>query len=134
MLKIIPPVYSQTDWESGRCVQTLRDGGTFWHPRVGAQRFDDIATIHGLECLFYNILQVITIIAGLVFLFMFISGGYSYLFSGGDEKKVAQASATLGSSILGLVGIIVSWLILRFIQNFTGVNVIDFIIPSMLTT
>jgi len=122
MFEFISPVYAQTEeWSQGRCVATLH---------AGKQTFGDIATIQGLECLFYNILQVIAIIAGLVFLFMFISGGYSYLFSGGDEKKVAQASATLGSSILGLVGIIASWLILRFIQNFTGVNVVDFIIPG----
>jgi len=121
MLGLVSPIYAQTkNWEQGRCVETLH---------AGKQTFNDIATIRGLECLFYNILQIIAVIAGLVFLFMFISGGYSYLFSGGDEKKVAQASSTLGSSILGLIGIIVSWLILRFIQDFTGINVVDFVIP-----
>ena len=112
MFKLISPIYAQTEW-AGKCV-----------------RQGDVATIQGLECLFYNVLQVIVSIAGLVFLFMFISGGYSYLFSGGDEKKVAQASSTLGNAVIGLVGIIVSWLILRFIGNFTGVNVTDFVIPG----
>jgi len=120
MIKLVFPVYAQiTD-----------DWNTSVTAKGGRCAIDDVATIQGLECIFYNILQVITVIAGLVFLFMFISGGYSYLFSGGDEKKVAQASSTLGSSVIGLIGIIVSWLILRFIQDFTGVNVVDFIIPG----
>ena len=65
MFEFISPVYAQTEeWSQGRCVATLH---------AGKQTFSDIATIQGLECLFYNILQVIAIIAGLVFLFMFIS-------------------------------------------------------------
>jgi len=61
---------------------------------------------------------------------MFISGGFKYLTSGGNEKSVASASSTLTMAILGLVGIIASWLILKFIQNFTGVNVTIFQIPG----
>ena len=116
MLKLISPIYAQTEkWENiagGKCVN------------------NGVATIQGLECIFYNIVQIIAVIAGLVFLFMFISGGYTYLFSGGEEKKMALASSTLGNAIIGLIGVIVSWLILSFISNFTGVNVIDFVIPG----
>ena len=89
----------------------------------------DVATIQGLECLFYNVLQVIVYIAGLAFIFMFISGGFQYLTSAGDPKATAQSSSTLAMAILGLVGIILSWLILKFIQDFTGVNVTEFKIP-----
>lgn len=89
----------------------------------------DVATIQGLECLFYNILQIITYIAGIVFIIMFIRGGFSYLFSGGDPKKNAQSSATLTMSVIGLIGIIASWLVLRLIHQFTGVDVTNFVIP-----
>lgn len=90
----------------------------------------DVATIQGVECLFYNVLQVIVYIAGLAFIFMFISGGFQYLTSAGDPKATAQSSSTLAMAILGLVGIILSWLILKFIRDFTGVNVVDFVIPG----
>jgi cbb3-type cytochrome oxidase subunit 3 len=90
----------------------------------------DVATIQGLECLFYNILQIITYAAGLAFFVMFLVGGFNYLFSGNDQKKVAAASSTLTMAIVGLVGIIISWLVILFINNFTGVNVIDFNIPG----
>ncbi|HEX8923404.1 MAG TPA: hypothetical protein VF828_01580, partial [Patescibacteria group bacterium] len=88
---------------------------------VGGKTYDDIPTIQGLECVFFNILQVIVYFAGLSFLIMFILGGYQYLLSSSDPKKVAAASSTLTMSIMGLIGIITSWLILKFIQSFTGI-------------
>lgn len=124
---ILPsPVNAQTtkDWnkqQPGRCVKTVN---------INGQSFDDIATIQGFECLFYNILQVIVTIAGLAFLFMFISGGYKYLFSGGESKAVAAASSAITSAFIGLIGVVASWLILKLIQDFTGINVTIFKIPG----
>jgi len=97
---------------------------------VGTGDFTDVATIQGLECLFYNILQVIVFFAGLAFFYMFVKGGYNYLFSGGDSKKIASASSTLTMAILGLVGVIGSWLILSLIERFTGVTITRFLIPG----
>lgn len=101
-----------------------------WSGRCVGGPDNDVATIQGLECLFYNILQVIVYFAGIAFFIMFITGGFQYLFSSQDSKKVAAASTTLTMSIVGILGIVASWFILRFITNFTGVNVIDFIIPG----
>lgn len=105
------PVFAEGVW-SGACVK------------------DGVATIQGLGCVFQNIAQVIVYFAGIVFFFMFIKGGFQYLTSGGDPKKTAKATSTLTMSIVGLVGVIISFLIIKFIQNFTGVNVTDFVIPS----
>lgn len=110
------------DNNSGRCVgQNIN---------IDGKAYTDIATIQGFECLFYNILQVIVFFAGIAFFFMFITGGFKYLFSGGDSKKVAAASSTLTLAIAGVIGVIVSWFILNLISQFTGINVLDFIIPS----
>lgn len=92
--------------------------------------YGNVATIQGVECLFYNVLQVIVYIAGLAFIFMFLNGAFQYLTSAGDPKKTAAAGSTLTMAVLGLAGIVFSYLILRFIQNFTGVNVLDFKIPG----
>jgi len=91
---------------------------------------DGVAKIQGFECIFKNILQYLIYFAGLVFLFMFIKGGFEYLTSGGDPKKTAKATSVLSASIIGLVGVIASFLILKFIQSFTGVNVTEFVIPG----
>lgn len=117
------PLYAQNPqpW-GGHCVASVTTSqGTY----------DDIATIQGLECLVANVLQFVTYAAGLVFLFMFIRGGFSYLFSSGDPKKAESASSTITSAFFGLVGVLVSWFILRFIANFTGIpNITNFVIPG----
>lgn len=117
LFQIVHPAFAQQDWstQNSKCLMT----GT------------DVATIQGFECLFYNILQVIVMVAGLAFLFMFISGGFQYLMSEGDPKKAAGAQSTLTMAIVGVVGVIASFLILRLIATFTGVtNVTQFIIPG----
>lgn len=106
------PVYAQTNW-SGACVSN-----------------GDVATIQGFNCIFANIAQVIVYFAGLAFFIMFIRGGFNYMTAGGDSKKIAKATSTLTMSIIGLVGVIVSFLIIKFIGNFTGVDVTKFNIPS----
>jgi hypothetical protein len=114
----VPPIYAQkTEAWGGRCVKNI--GG-----------FNDVATIQGFECLFYNVLQVIVTIAGLAFLFMFIAGGFKYLFSGGEQKAVAASSSTLTNAFIGLIGVIASWLILKLIKDFTGIDVTIFRIPG----
>lgn len=117
LLKIFypSPVQAQGKW-TGNCV-TLIDG-------------EEVATIQGFECLFKNILQIIVPVAGLAFFIMFIVGGFKYITSSGDKKKVAAASSTLTLAVIGIIGVIVSWLILLFIKQFTGINVTEFNIPS----
>jgi len=121
-------ILAATSWSSydSRCVQsvTVKPNG------MGQVTYNDIATIQGLQCLFFFVLQAIVSLAGLAFFFVFISGGFQYLFSGGEQKSVAAASSTLTMAVVGLVGIIASWLIFSLIQKFTGINVTSFFIPS----
>ena len=100
---------------------------TEWNGRCA---INGVATIQGFECLFANILQFVMVFAGLVFFIMFITGGFKYFFTSGDPKKVAAASSTLTNAFIGLIGAICSLLILRLIQNFTGVNITTFFIPG----
>ena len=120
------PVSAQTDWvtQDSRCVGPV---GALWDLVGGAT---DVATIQGLECMFYNVLQVVVSLAGITFFVMFLNGGFQYLFSSGDQKQAAAASSTLTLAILGLVGVIASYLILNLIKTFTGVDVTQFKIPG----
>lgn len=90
----------------------------------------DVATIQGFECLFANILKVVMGAAGLAFFAMLIVGGFKYITSEGDPKKIASASSTLTLAFVSVLGVIISWLILLLIQRFTGVNVTEFKVGS----
>ena len=82
----------------------------------------DVATIQSLETLFLNVLNVIVALAGVALFLMFVVSGFSFLFSGGDPKKLEQARGTLTNAIIGLVIIVAAYLILRLIGVFTGVT------------
>lgn len=109
-------------WDSTRCYKTmgLPGGGTV-----------DVATIQGFECIFQNILQIATTLAGIALFIMLLAGGFKYMTSGGDPKASEQAKGTITSALLGLILLIVAWLILKFLSEFTGLsNITIFKIPG----
>jgi len=62
---------------------------------------------------------------------MLIVGGFKYLTSGGDQKATASAQQTLTFAVVGLVLLVLAFLVFRLIEQFTGVNVTNFVIPQL---
>ncbi len=91
---------------------------------------EGVATIGCLEPLFENTLNAILGLSAIGLFVMFVAGGFSFLFSGGDQKKTEQAKGTLTNAVIGLVIIVAAFLFLRTIGVFTGVDVTKFMIPS----
>jgi hypothetical protein len=86
----------------------------------------DVATIQGLECLFINVVRVLTPIVGLLLFVMLIVGSLKYLTSGGDPKKTQAAQQTLTWAIAGVVIFFGIWFILQLIHAITGVDPTEF--------
>jgi len=91
---------------------------------------EGVATFTCFETLFSNVVQALTALVGVALFIMLIVGGYGFLFSGGDQKKLEKARGTITSAVIGVVVIIAAYLILKTIQLFTGVNVTQFTIPQ----
>ena len=89
-----------------------------------------MATFKCLEPLFTNVVVALTALAGVALFIMLIIGGYGFLFSGGDQKKLEKARGTLTAAITGVVVIVIAYLILKTIYVFTGVDVTQFTIPQ----
>lgn len=89
---------------------------------------EQAATLKDLEAVFSRIVIAAVQLALVVFFLMLLYGGFKYLTSGGDSKATEMAQKTLTSAILGIVLLIGIWLILRFITDFTGVDVTTFTI------
>ena len=97
------------------------------NPVPGVHTTDNgIATIKGFEWIFNNIVFSIIAFAGIALFVMLLVGGMSFLFSGGDQKKLEKAKGTLTAAFMGLLILVGSFLILKFIQTFTGVNITTF--------
>lgn len=89
-----------------------------------------VPTLKSLETIFSNIFNIAITLAGLVLFIMLIIGGFSYLTSGGDPEKNKKAASTLTWAIIGLVLLIASWFILRFLSEFTGIDLTKFELPG----
>ena len=88
------------------------------------------ATFKCLEPLFGNIVQALTALVGVAVFIMFVVGGFSFLFSGGDQKKLEKARGTLSAAVIGVVVIVSAYLILLTIKAITGVDVTTFTVPT----
>jgi len=86
----------------------------------------DVATVGSLVSVMKNIITSLVAVVGVVLFIMLIIGGVNFLFSGGDQKKLEKAKGTITSALIGFLLFIGSYLILRLIQSFTGVNVTSF--------
>ena len=122
-LSVAAPVRAQApkEWEDA-CVRevTNSDGST-----------DKVATIQGIQCLIANVFSVAITILGLVGFVMLVIGSFYYLLSGGNSKGVETAQKTFTYAIIGLVVALSSFIILRFLAQFTGVSLIErFTIPT----
>ncbi|OGM76396.1 hypothetical protein A2188_01875 [Candidatus Woesebacteria bacterium RIFOXYA1_FULL_43_9] len=78
------------------------------------------------ETIFSNLLKAAIPFAGIVLFFIITFGGFNLVTSGGDPGKTKKAWGTITFGILGLFLIIASYLIIRLIYQFTGVNVGNF--------
>ncbi len=104
--------------------------GFEWDDRCLGGPENDVATLQGFECLFERILVVASTLAGIAFAVMIVIGGFKLIFAGGEKQGLQSAKNTLTYAFIGLVLIILSWLILLLIQEFTGIRVTEFSIPG----
>ena len=79
-----------------------------------------------LEPLVARILNIATGVAGLAILIMFIIGAFQYLTAGSNQDQVKKAGGTFTAAAIGGALLILIWLIIKFIGDFTGVNVTTF--------
>jgi hypothetical protein len=67
-----------------------------------------------------SIIGVITVAAGIYFLFAFLIGGFSWITSGGDKKKLEDARDRITNGIIGLVIVVAGISVLALVGQFFG--------------
>lgn len=84
------------------------------------------AKLSDIETYFENIVKVALEFAGIVLFIMLIVGGFNYITSGGNPQQAEAAKKTITFAIFGIILLVMSFLILRLIYQFTGVDVTQF--------
>lgn len=90
---------------------------------AAAARADGMPTeLIGPTGVFTQITNTILLVIGAVSVIMLIFGGFRYIISGGDSKKVTDAKNTVLYAIIGLIIAVFSYAIVHFVLNSIGVN------------
>ena len=84
------------------------------------------ATLQDIEVVFSRVITAILGLAGIALFLMLVVGGFKFITAGGDPKALDSARKTLTYAIAGMVLVASAFLILRFINVFTGVDVVNF--------
>jgi len=71
-----------------------------------------------------SIIGIMTVIAGIWFIFMFLIGGYSWMTSMGDKHKLQEARDRIVNALIGLVIIVAGWGILALVGQFFGWDIL----------
>lgn len=74
-----------------------------------------------------RIIGVMTIIAGIWFIFQFIIGAYSFMTAGGDSQKMNQATQKITSALIGLVIIVAAYAIISLLGALLGFKFLNLV-------
>jgi len=69
--------------------------------------------------------------ASVVFLFIIITGGLSYMTAGGDKEKKVAASTRLTNGVIGLAIVLCLFAITQLFSSLFGINLLEFTIPRL---
>lgn len=71
-----------------------------------------------------SVVGFMTVLAGIWFLFQLLIGGYEWISSAGDAKKLEAARNRLSHGFVGLVIIIAAWALLAITGQFLGFDIL----------
>ena len=69
------------------------------------------------------IITILISVSGAISFIFIIIGGFKFVTSSGDQKKIASASSTLTYAIIGLAVSILAFIIVQALQTFLGSSV-----------
>lgn len=83
-----------------------------------------------LVAIFNNVVSIVAVVGGFLAFIALIIGGIRYITARGDPKAITAAQGIITWAVVGLALIIISWLILQLIAQFTGLPLTTFCIPT----
>lgn len=74
----------------------------------------------GISLVLSNLVNLIYMVAGVVFVFMIIWGAFQWLTSGGDKEAVAAARGRIINALVGIILFAIAFAVLSIVGTFTG--------------
>jgi len=74
-----------------------------------------------------RIIGVMTVVAGIWFIFQFIIGAYGYMTAGGDQQKMTNATKRITNSLIGLVVVVAAYAVMSLLGALLGFNFLNIV-------
>lgn len=81
--------------------------------------------INGITNYISAIIGALTVVAAIWFLFNILFGGYQWMSSGGDPKKIGEARDHITHAFIGMVIVVGSWSLIAVVGQFFGFNTLN---------
>lgn len=75
-------------------------------------------------------IRLVLIVAAIVFFFILVVGGIRWIVSGGDKAQTEGARNQITAALVGLVIVFAAWAIIKLIQTFFGIDILQLSLPS----
>lgn len=69
-------------------------------------------------------IQIVLIVAAIVFFFILVLGGIKWITSGGDKGQTEAARNQITAALVGLVIVFAAWAIIQLIETFFHVSIL----------
>jgi len=110
-------------WEKGKDLGTIGGGEGFgpWAKAAAALGKTGNPGII-LANILSNVLGIMTIGAGIWFLFQAIIAGYGYMSAGGDRERIQTAGRKLTNALIGIAVVAAAYGLLALLSSFVGIE------------
>jgi hypothetical protein len=85
---------------------------------------DGAAGLKGVTSAISTVIGVMTIAAGIWFIFQVLTGGFYWITSAGDKTKLNEARDRIQNAAIGLMVVVAAWAILALAGQFLGYDIV----------
>lgn len=94
---------------------------------LGSADANGVTATNNLEHFVSNMIGLLTILGGLIFVFYFVMGGVNWITAGGEQAKVTKARDQMVEAVIGMVVIVISYGLMGVVGGIVG---FDFLHPA----
>jgi len=95
-------------------------------------RIRDMKAGEGIAFYISTLWKTVVIVGGLAFLLFLVWGGVEWLTASGDKGKLEEAQKKISNALTGLVILVGSYAIVRFVQFIFDINLLNPFFPNNL--
>ena len=78
-----------------------------------------------MELVISDVIGILTVVGGILFLYSFLQGSLSWVTAGGDSGKIQKARDQMIQGVIGLIVIVAAYAIIGLVGTIVGVNILN---------